>query len=231
MLLPFHVCIFYSKYIQQFVCIHPSCDVEERQNTEYPVYIFCRCVRLMLCSANLCANLYYWAMIEKVGFYLPYQLSMLLVVKTAWNHSEFHHVKTVPRGTKSGPQDHLGDDRYNIWINILNQSLRFQSSFFFKKKNKEKAVQLHLISCCHILKPCQWKCHSGTALNAHATLVCVLEHKTSLHRHRMENFSKRPWKITHTGFMRNYISEKKQPVMWRISLCGNTLPNRQAFSQ
>lgn len=136
---------------------------------------------------------------------------MSLVVKIVPEITQdFIILKRVPQGRGSSPPDHLGEDRYNIWINISNQNLRFQSSFFLTKRKREKKIQMRLISCCHILKPCQQTCHSGTALNAHATPVCMLEHKTSLYRHRMGRFSKRPQKITRTGFMRNYISEKKK---------------------
>lgn len=147
------------------------------------LYISSLCAQdLTLFSAQLCAKLYYQPTMEKLSFCLPCQLSMSLVVKTVPESTEdFVILKTASRGTESSRPDHHGDDRYNIWINIQIKIWDFKVPSLKKKKNQNK-VQLHLISCCHILKHCQWKCHLGRASNAHATPVCMLEHKTNLYR-------------------------------------------------
>lgn len=164
---------------------------------------------------------------EKLSFCLPCQLSMSLVVKTVPESTEdFVILKTASRGTESSRPDHHGDDRYNIWINIQIKIRDFKVPSLKKKKKNQNKVQLHLISCCHILKHCQWKCHLGRASNAHATPVCMLEHKTNLYR----VFKEVTKNYSHWLYEKLHIWKKKS-LMWYISPCGNTLPSGQDFSQ
>lgn len=75
-----------------------------------------------------------------------------------------------------------------------------------------KISYLLLTSWCHILKSHHRKCRLGTILNAQATPMIRIEHKTSLHTHRMGKFSQGHQKIACTNFLGNCISEKNSPL-------------------